>query len=242
MIAELLKEGIYRVCIPFENIYTSSFILTEKNDAIILDSGSNDEDAEKYIIPALKELGFNVKYIVSSHTHGDHNGGIDALRKAYPNAQHLYFADDSAKNNEMLFSRYRILNLKGHSDDSLAVLDTKSNTLLSCDCLQLRGVGRYGTSVSDFNEYYKSIEYVRNLNVKSIIASHNYVPMGAVAENGGVLKYLDACKDIADEILKFVYEHRDTNNIEMEKIFNNKCVKLPPVGSHTFSAGIRYKS
>ncbi len=53
---EKLKEGIYRICIPFEDIYTSAYILIEKNDAIIFDSGNSDKDAEAYIIPEVSKF------------------------------------------------------------------------------------------------------------------------------------------------------------------------------------------
>lgn len=53
---EKLKEGIYRICIPFEDIYTSAYILIEKNDAIIFDSGNSDKDAEVYIIPEVSKF------------------------------------------------------------------------------------------------------------------------------------------------------------------------------------------
>ncbi len=208
---EKLKEGIYRICIPFENIYTSSFILTENNDAIILDSGSNDEDAQRYIIPEITKLGVSVKYLVSSHSHGDHHGGINALKKTYPDAVPSLFSKrftDSyiLSDGEMLLGRFQVLNLKGHSEDCLAMLDTKTKTMISCDCLQLQGVGRYPTYINNFPEYTKTLNRVRELNLETIVASHDYEPLGYIANGQSEIEeYLKICKKAAD--LKFAEKY-----------------------------------
>ncbi len=197
---EKLKEGIVRVCIPFENIYTSSFILIENNDAVILDSGNSDEDAIEYIIPEIEKLKVRVKYLVSSHTHQDHHGGINALKKAFPDAIPTLFSknvEDSHHLNdgEVLLNRFKMLNLKGHTEDSLAVLDIKTNTLLSCDSLQSYGVGRFKTLVEDTEKYFDSIKRVRALNLDTIIASHEYEPLGSIIEKKKIPEFLEHCKN-----------------------------------------------
>ncbi len=195
---EKIQDGIYRIIFPFDNIYTSSFILTENNNAIIFDSGYCDEDAEKYIIPEAKKLNVNVKYLVSSHTHGDHYGGIKALKKAFPCAVSALFSKDAADSRhltdgEILLNRFQMLNLKGHTDDSLAIFDLETKILFSADCLQLYGVDKYKTLVSDRDEYLKSIERVRAVEPDMIIASHDYEPLGYMAKKDIIREYLDTC-------------------------------------------------
>ncbi len=190
---ETLQEGIYRVCIPFENIYTSAFILADGKDSIILDSGSSDLDAEKYIIPEVKKLNITPKYLVSSHNHSDHYGGINALKREYPYAREVSFSINNIKDNQLLFNRYRLLNLKGHSDDSLAIFDLKTNILFSCDCLQMYGVDKYRTGVNDRDKYLRTIERVRMLNPTCIIASHEYEPLGSKVNGKDVEKLLQLC-------------------------------------------------
>ncbi len=203
--AEKLSEGIYRVCIPFENIYTSSFFLIENNNAIILDSGSNNDDAERYIMPQIDRLKVNVKYLVSSHTHEDHHGGIEVLKRMFPDAVPALFSKgvkDShcLTDGEVLLDRFKMLNLKGHSDDSLGVLDVKNNILLSCDSLQLRGVGRYPTYFYDYHQYINTIERIRKLKPTSIIASHDYVPCGYIAKGRKEIEiYLEEAVKAAEE-------------------------------------------
>ncbi len=196
---ERLKEGIYRVCIPFENIYTSVFILIKGSEAVILDSGANEDDSRKYVIPAVAELGVTPKYLVSSHTHGDHHGGINALKQAFPDAVPALFSKDVADSyyltdGEVLLGRFKVLNLKGHSEDSLGILDLHTNTLISCDSLQMYGIDKYRGLIFDAEKYLESINRVRMLKVSAIIASHEYEPLGFMAEDKNVQKFLGICE------------------------------------------------
>ncbi len=213
-----IGDGIWKIQIPFEDIYTSAFLLIEGNDAIILDSGSNNEDAERYIIPAVTELGVRPKYLVSSHAHQDHHGGNAALKRSYPDAVPILFAQEETdgfcpedrtgafhqegrnggfcpEDGVVLLDRFQLLNLRGHTEDSLAVLDQKTKLLLSCDCLQLFGVSRYKTFTASPKSYLGSIARVRALQVSGIAAAHEYVPLGSLAEGEQVEEYLRVCED-----------------------------------------------
>ena len=188
---EALENGIYRLCIPFENIYTSVFLLVEGENSALIDSGSTDVDSTNYILPALRHAGISPDYLICSHLHGDHCGGIRALCDAYPTAKVGLFSRDIPfqtgsihlfSDGEILWERFQIFNMQGHTQDSLAALDLKTNTLLTADCLQLFGIGRYGTSVTDVAQYKLTIERIKHFGVQKIIAAHAYVPCGYMAE------------------------------------------------------------
>lgn len=200
---EKIKEGIYRIKIPFETIYTSSFVLIEGGDAVVLDFGSNDNDCETYIIPELDALGVNVRYLAVSHAHGDHCGGIGAMMKKYPSAEVLQmgrqWCDIPATDREVVLGRFKLVALKGHSDDGMAILDTKTNSLVSGDALQVWGVDRWKTYFTDYDLYIETLEKVRELDVDTIIAAHEYEPCGYIAEGKEqVAVYLDECRKAAD--------------------------------------------
>ncbi len=200
--SERLYEDIFLIKIPFEDLYTSVFFLTDGEDTAILDSGTCDEDARRHIIPEVARLGLSVKYLLSSHSHSDHMGGLDALKMAYPDATEGKFApvkDDSVifSHEDIIFGRFRLLNLKGHAPDAMAVLDVRTNTLLSCDCLQLRGIGKYRNGIADAKAYLSDIQYVRKLEIEHIIASHEYDPFGQFANGKDEVKaYFDECERV----------------------------------------------
>ncbi len=195
MLYEEISEDIFRIIIPFENIYTSVFVLCEDESCIIADCATNDSDIESYVLPSVREIGKIVKYIFCSHDHGDHSGGLLSLAEAFREAKIV----TSLKYEPTLLGRYEILCLGGHSDDSIALYDSKNKILLSFDALQLQGVGRYKTYFSDYSKYKSTIAKLRAIDIEKIFASHDYVPYGYKAEGKEeIKKYLDECERIAD--------------------------------------------
>ena len=75
----------------------------------------------------------------------------------------------------------------------------KTNTLFSVDSLQMYGLDRYRTLVGDFDTYFKTIEKVRNMKVNTIIASHEYEPLGFFVSDEKVEEFLNICKKAAEE-------------------------------------------
>ncbi len=206
---EKLTDNIYRVCIPFEDIYTTSFITTDENGCIVYDSGDSSFDAENYVIPALKELGVVPDFILCSHFHRDHSGGVATLSHAYPSAVvgsflegNRYKVNNPKKldDGDVLLGRYTVLNLKGHTVDGLALLDTKTEALLTGDCLQGGKVGRYGLGVSDEDGYFETINRLRELKPEYIFVAHDYQPLGyAAIGQAAALEYLNGCEQLLKE-------------------------------------------
>ncbi len=244
---EKLVNGIYHLKIPFENIYTSVFAIVSDGKTVLFDSGSNEHDAKNIIVPSLKERGFSPDYIILSHFHGDHSGGVETLVKEYPDAivgafgnllgkeyknlQYRRFCD-----GETVYGDVEFLNLKGHTDDCGALFDKKTKTLLSVDCLQLCGIGKYGCAISDASEYLKSIDRVLKKDVENVVASHEYVPLGlGVYGRQNVEKYVNECKSYIKTLYAFVLDHKDKKPEEIALIYNKKS-GLPPVPQGTFES------
>ncbi len=204
---EKLKDGIYRIRIPFESIFTSSFVLAEGDDAIVCDFGSSDSDASTYIIPELASLGVDVKYLAVSHDHGDHSGGIGAMMARYPYAKVISMSDkwgERAHDGDILLDRFKLIHLMGHSDDGMAILDIKTNTLVSGDTLQVWGVDRWKTFFTKYDLYIETLEKVKELAPDTIIAAHEYEPCGAVAEGYEQISlFLDECLKAAEHRRKY---------------------------------------
>ncbi len=203
---EKLIDNLYRLCVPFDNIYTSVFAVTVNENCIILDCGSDADDVERYVYPAIKKAVFFPDWIVISHSHSDHSGGLPALTSFFPNAKIGTFNEDIKQqyenahiftDGEILCNALKLLNLKGHSPDSLAVLDMRTNTVLTFDCVQLSGVGRYRSGITDKEEYLKALNHIEALNAENLIASHDYEPLGFSAfgkEN--VLNYIKEARKL----------------------------------------------
>lgn len=80
-------------------IRNNCYVLTNENsnEAVIVDPGAQNINLEAYLIT--KQL--DVKYILLTHGHGDHTGGIDRIKDLFPECKVIA----SKKEAKLLFDR-----------------------------------------------------------------------------------------------------------------------------------------
>lgn len=202
-----IASGLYRIQVPFEAIYTTVYVAKYPTGVAIIDSGDMGSDIDDYVLPALIELGIHTKdvlYLLLTHDHGDHAGGIGRLAECFPAAtvkasfplSIRHFAP--LTDGEILLDGLKVLFLPGHNAHSVGYFDVKTKTLLSGDCLQLSGVDKYRGGVGEPELYGQSIEKLMNMDILRIAAAHEYDPYGALAEG----------KPAVERYLRYCLEHR----------------------------------
>lgn len=166
-------DGIYRLKIPFDNLYTSVFLVTAEGKNILVDCATTKEDVVEYIVPALKSAGIeigDIDILVVTHDHEDHAGGLPYLLALAPNIEVVTDARTLAKG----VSTYP---LSGHERNFVGVLDERTRTLISGDGLQGAGVGKYRCSLADKAAYLKTITALgEDERIENLIFSHAYEP------------------------------------------------------------------
>ena len=203
MHVEALDEGLFRLLVPFEDLHTTVYVVKSGEGAAIIDTATYPSDVDTYILPALDALGIDraeVRYLLLTHAHGDHAGGLERLRTWLPDATvGASFSIDALRflplaEGTCLLGRIRVVELAGHTKNSVGFFDTSTRTLLSGDCLQLGGVGKYRDGISYPSLYRASVERLRGMEIERIVAAHEYDPLGSVAEGkAAVAVYLDTC-------------------------------------------------
>lgn len=187
-------DNIYRLKVPFQDLYTSVFLISTNEGYALVDCATYDSDVDKYIIPALDEQGLSlsdINYLIVTHMHGDHAGGKDRILQLAPNIKIVQNVQD------LDLLGITILELKGHTLACVGVLDERSSTLISGDGLQGAGVGKYRCSLENKEEYLKTIEKIRNdERIKNILFSHAYEPWYKYGVFGReeIEKCLEDCK------------------------------------------------
>lgn len=248
---EKILNGIYRLCVPFDsNIYTSVFALVCEQGSIIVDSGSNEFDANNYVIPAIKKLGVNPDWFICTHLHGDHDGGLKTLLMHYPDANVGGFfkaqygnqkGTQTFEDGREIFSRFKMFHLKGHSDDGLVIYDKVTRVLISGDALQQLGLSRFGTSISSLAFYKLAIEKIKEIKPNVIISSHDYEPFGYYVQGDNeITNMLLVCNDAVDNIRKFINKNNSFNGNLLVKAYKEQFPKLPDVPLNTFEAIKRF--
>lgn len=165
---------IYRLKVPFENLYTSVFLVKTEQGNALVDCATYANDVEEDILPALRAMCLDladIKYLILTHKHGDHAGGLSRILEYAPTLQVV------DKIVPIGINRLTMYEMKGHTMDSIGIFDECSGTLISGDGLQGYGVGKYRCSLESKAEYIKTINKIRkDERVKNILFSHAYEP------------------------------------------------------------------
>lgn len=198
---EEISDGIFRLLIPFEDLTTTVYIEKRDTGVGIIDCATYPEDVDEYILPAILALSLSprdLRYIALTHRHGDHAGGRHRAREIFPSAT-LYAHENEKVDDATHVSDgdavggFVAIHLPGHTTGSLGFLDMASGLLLSGDCLQLRGIGKYRGGVLYPDLYRASIARLRGMGLSRIVAAHEYDPLGSIADGAAVAEYLDEC-------------------------------------------------
>lgn len=242
---DFIVPGIARLKVPFEDSYTSVFLISEGGKHILVDCAATEQDAERIILPALGRMALIPDEIVLSHAHTDHAGGLPALLRAFPEipvrlndetTAHMLNRSKclSVNDGDRITESVQLLCLRGHCDDEVALFDLRTHTLISCDCVQLRGGGRYGINVSDAIAYFSTLERIKTMPIENLVASHEYEPLGAEAcGREAVLQYVAEAEHYAREVEHFVKSRHGMDFRKIAEEWNLLHRSDPPISDWT---------
>lgn len=189
---------IYRLKVPFEEVYTSVFLIKRKGGNVLVDCATSKWDVDTYVLPALKAEGVSaseIKYLVLTHSHCDHAGGRDWIVELNPRIEII---NEEGKS----FQDSYTVSLTGHTLDSVGVLDLNTNTLIAGDGLQGYGIGKYGCTIEGIDEYECTVKGLKNnKRIENLLLSHAFSPWGKdrIFGRKSVLKCLDDCLNYVKE-------------------------------------------
>ena len=195
---EKVIDGIYRLKVPFDTVYTSVFLVTSGSGAVLVDCATTDSDVDGYIIPALADMGYeaaDIKAVVVTHNHGDHAGGLERILHHAPDIEVIREARE-------LFDGILTYPLYGHAKEMIGLLDARTGMLISGDGLQGAGVDKYRAYAEDKAAYHETLERIKkDVRIKNLIFSHAYEPWYKDHMFGreNVLDVLEECKKYIGE-------------------------------------------
>lgn len=229
--------------IPYKDIFTTVAILRSENGSVLFDAAFREEDVQMYILPALKQLGVDdLKYIFISHNHGDHAGGLQWLLPALPQCRVISCSSKLPetypdakfvlpRDGEIFLEHFQVVTIPGHTADSAALLDRRTGTLISGDCLQVYGIygsGAWGAVIRLIGPHLQAHKKLHDMDINTILAAHDYHPYGQLVTGKDKVKaYLDGCIEALARVRDILKENLDFANGEVAAICNDG--KLPTV-------------
>jgi len=241
-----INENIHRLTMPYKDIYTTVYTVRTDAGVLLFDAASTDRDTESYIIPMLEELKISreeLKCVFISHDHRDHSGGLLRLISEFPDITVLSRKERikqlckgvnvvSLCDGESFMDVLKLVSIPGHTDDSAAVFDTRTNTMITGDSLQVYGIfgsEEWGSNINLTSEYLEAIKKLRKMEIDNIYSAHDYHPYGFKAEGrDAVRKFIDGSEEPIIKILELIKNNPELDDLAIHDLYKNSD-KVPPV-------------
>ena len=233
-----INDHIHYITTQYKDIFTTVYALRTEQGTILFDAASFDSDIDTQVVPFLESLRIlpqDLKYVFISHNHADHSGGLarllerysdvcivtrsETLREKYKGRSFLL-----PEEGEKLLDTFRVVTIPGHTIDSAALLDERTMTLITGDCLQqqgIRGSGDWASNISYPAAHLAAIEKVRALGAQQIVTAHDYVPYGFRTEGDSVSKMLDSCVEPLLRLKALIREYPEENDEQIRRRFSD---------------------
>ena len=245
---EKINGNIYKKTMPYKDIFTTVCVIKTDIGALLFDAASFDEDVENYILPLLGEAGVkdaDLKYIFISHNHRDHAGALEKLMERFPDVTVLSrslalkekfekYRVELPEDGDTILGVLKVVTIPGHTDDAMAVYDTRTKTMLTGDGLQLYGIfgsENWGSNMGLPVEHIEAIKKLRGMDIAEIYTAHDYHPCGTNAKGAaeiGVM--LDACVEPIMLVKNLIENNPEKSDEEIRLLYNNSA-KIPPIST-----------
>ena len=229
-----ITDNICCFRVPYKDIFVAIYILRTDKGTVLFDTAACDADVDNWIAPALEQLGVAPDYIFISHNHGDHAGGISRATALWPEAVVLsrstklmetYPQVRCPEDSEQLLDVLQVVTIPGHSADSAALLDLRTNTLVSGDCLQSYGIYGSGTwygAITLTADHYAAVRKLRTIRIENIATAHDYHPVGMVSYGADACTMrLDSCIGALDRIRAIMEANPTLDDAQVTQLCND---------------------
>lgn len=177
-------EKINFITFPVGTVFfkTNCYIVFGGDDCVVIDPGF----CPQAIIERLEELGHSPSYILLTHGHDDHIGGVKALKKRYGSVVAIgsgdayrlkYPADRLLYDGDIIQAgsiRAKVISSPGHTEGGLCFII--EDHLFSGDTLFCDDIGRTDLPGGDFDTLLESLRKLSQLSGDYIVCPGHEEP------------------------------------------------------------------
>ena len=242
-----ITPDIFCIHVPYHDIFVAIYMIRTERGTVLFDAAGFNEDLDAYIYPALRQLGLSPTHIFISHNHSDHSGGLARAVELFPEAvifsrseklKETYSNSFSPEDGELLLGVLQTVTIPGHTEDSAALLDLRTGTLVSGDCLQSFGI--YGSGLWYGNirfpaAHVEAIAKLRALPIETVATAHDYHPCGVVSTGKDAVRArLDSCIEALIRLRNVADAYPEADAQQVADLCNDGV--YPTVGAHVITA------
>ena len=228
---------IKRLVIPYKDIYTTVYVIHTALGDVLFDTGAGEADAEQYILPFKQGVTADtLKYVVISHNHRDHAPGLPRIKQEFPSATVVASDADLSdltvpSDGVVLLDVLRIIPTPGHDVDCCSLLDTRTDTLLTSDALQMYGIvseSPLGAHLRAPSAYLHTLDVIAALSPNTILTAHDFQPFGYRLDGAEhIEEALAICRATYQRLHTVVAAHPTADTETIRRLYATHAPWLP---------------
>ncbi|MGM0379564.1 MAG: MBL fold metallo-hydrolase [Bacillota bacterium] len=243
---EKIDEDIFKYCFNFkEDISINIFVLTDKNRALLIDTGYQKN--AKIVKNDLISKNFKIDKVILSHYHPDHVLGANELNdieikcsedyeENFKNCSEIWDKENEYKrpdklikhNEKYQFGKFnlRFIKSKGHSECSLITIINEKYIHVGDLLMNYKNKPAlpYISKDGDVKKHIESLEKIINLDINKLLLSHGNEIIGknnikkSIDKRINYLKNINEIKDLEQNNILSDFEFKKWHKFNLRNI------------------------
>ncbi|KAF2024555.1 metallo-beta-lactamase superfamily protein [Setomelanomma holmii] len=158
---------------------TNTFVIGTGPSRILIDTSGGEPEYAKLLASTLESCNISIKYVLITHWHGDHSGGVPDLLRLYPDLEdHVYKNDPEPGQQDIVDGQLfyvegatvMAVHAPGHSEDHMCFILKEEESMFTGD--NILGTGT--SAVEDLGVFMSSLQKMKDKNCKVGHPAHGH--------------------------------------------------------------------
>ncbi|KAL6702819.1 hypothetical protein ACN47E_000905 [Coniothyrium glycines] len=158
---------------------TNTFVVGTGSSRILIDTSGGEPEYIDLLVSTLESRKIQLKYVLLTHWHGDHSGGVPDLLRVYPHLEDQIYKNDPELGQQDIYDGQQFcvegatiaaVHAPGHSEDHMCFILKEENSMFTGD--NVLGTGT--SAVEDLGIFMSSLQKMKDKSCRAGHPAHGH--------------------------------------------------------------------